>query len=448
LSDKNKKKLPSSFNIGNDILESDVSRVIVKSFIPSSEERIKALIDNILSLSNEEVKIALSDIIESFAYRHKNFKETLKKHYEMISEHIPNNYNISLEKKLLLGSYFSHEYSVEAAALFNPSIVQHPDQSNLKTGELRFIMSLRATGEGHISSIEFRSGIVNKKGKIVFDDAGHYLETPKLISKKISDNDLSDGYDISFSSESLIGERVIFPVTDDEICGLEDARFVRFIDDNKSVGYYATYTAYDGSNIVPKLIETKDFISFKVKNLSGNSVKNKGFALFPRKINGKYAMLSRQDGVSNYVMLSDNLYNWDKAEVLNSPDSSWNFVQIGNCGSPIETPQGWLVITHGVGAMREYCISSQLLDINDPSKVIASLKKPLISPAENEREGYVPNVVYSCGSLIHNGDLIIPYAASDNRCIMGSIKVNKVISELLYKKSNRKENSNNITRKT
>jgi predicted GH43/DUF377 family glycosyl hydrolase len=360
------------------------------------------------------------------------------------------------------------EYSIESAALFNPSIVLHPDQSHLSEGCLRFIMSLRATGEGHISSIVFRSGEIDDKGTIIFDTPSEYVETPdyqlnpvydrhlfqlKLLEMKAADetsarildqlsenfshaelhntitdyyasNNYSDtidtimwlansNYELNFSADHRISERVIFPVSENESSGIEDARFVRFKDDNGEITYYATYTAFNGISILPNLIETKDFVKFKIITLNGKAVQNKGMALFPRKINGQYVMLSRQDGENNRIMFSDHLHFWQASSIIQEPTYPWEFIQLGNCGSPLETEQGWLVITHGVGPMRQYCLGAILLNLENPTKIVARMREPFMTPHETEREGYVPNVLYSCGAIIHNGELIIPYAMSD-----------------------------------
>jgi len=382
------------------------------------------------------------------------------------------------------------EYSIESAALFNPSIVPHTDQTSLEEGSLRYIMSFRAVGEGHISSIVFRSGILDKNNKFIFDPISHYLETPQLsldikysrllfenklheigthnkitdhifnqlaenfsyleLSEKIKDlwetplfpaesqKEVCDiihwlansNYKMSFSPQHSISERVLFPVSESERSGIEDARFVQFTDDDTSVTYYATYTAYNGFKILPQLIETKNFVDFSVHTLNGQAVCNKGMALFPRKINGKYVMLSRQDGENNYIMYSDNIYFWQESTMIQEPHYPWEFIQIGNCGSPLETQEGWIVLTHGVGPMRQYTIAAILLDLHNPSKIIGRLEEPLLVPHEEEREGYVPNVVYSCGSLIHHNELIIPYAMSDITSSIATVGVGDILSAM------------------
>jgi predicted GH43/DUF377 family glycosyl hydrolase len=380
------------------------------------------------------------------------------------------------------------EYSVESAALFNPSIVPHPDQSRLDKGSLRFIMSLRAIGEGHVSSIVFRSGVLDEHNTVIFDPVSDYVERPDVHLNPVYDRYLfqlklnemevcnevtahildqlpenftydelkeeigvllakpiffegrqnrtfeimywlaNSNYEVDFHPDHQISERVIFPVSKNESRGIEDARFVQFFDDNGEVTYYATYTAYNGFNILPQLIETKDFIKFKVITLNGKAVKNKGMALFPRKIDGSYVMLSRQDGENNHIMFSDNIRFWQESKIIQEPTRPWEFIQVGNCGSPLETDQGWIVLTHGVGPMRQYCIGAMLLDLENPAKIIARLEEPLLTPQEEEREGYVPNVVYTCGAIFHNSDLVIPYGISDIKSGIATVGVRELIN--------------------
>jgi predicted GH43/DUF377 family glycosyl hydrolase len=446
----------------------DASRVITRLYIPHDKSRILKIIARVNNLSESSAETLMAKIFIEFFGRHKDIKRVLLRHFDVVVSNIPDSHSISETKKFLIGSYFTMEYSIESAALFNPSIVLHPDQSHLPEGCLRFIMSLRATGEGHISSIVFRSGEIDDKGTIIFDTPSEYVETPdyqlnpgydrhlfqlKLLEMKAADetsarildqlpenfshaelhntitdycpsnnyNDTIDtimwlansNYELNFSAVHRISERVIFPVSENESSGIEDARFVRFKDDNGEITYYATYTAFNGISILPNLIETKDFVKFKIITLNGKAVQNKGMALFPRKINGQYAMLSRQDGENNRIMFSDHLHFWQESNIIQEPTYPWEFIQLGNCGSPLETEQGWLVITHGVGPMRQYCLSAILLDLENPKKIVARMREPFMTPHETEREGYVPNVLYSCGAIIHNGELVIPYAMSD-----------------------------------
>lgn len=402
----------------------DCSRVIVKPHIPKDESRIKRIIMRVLRLSEEDAKQVLDNVIKNFSNRHRNILDAFDKNFNEIKKYIPENAEVSAEKRMLLGAYFSCEYSIQAAAFFNPSIVAHPDQSNLPDGSLRFILSFRSVGEGHISSIEFRSGIIDKNCNFTFDKATPYAECGCALNNPKINSD----YALQFKCNHELSEKVIFPMSKNDCNGIEDARFVRFVDDDGSVTYYATYTAYNGHDILPQLLETKDFINFKMNTLNGVFSKNKGMALFPRKINGKYMMVSRVDGENLYIMTSDNLYFWDNVKLLKEPENAWEFIQIGNCGSPIETEYGWVLLTHGVGPMRQYCIGITLLDIEEPSKVINNVVEPLIIPTEEEREGYVPNVVYSCGAIIHNGTLVIPYAMSDTRSGIITLSVSELFN--------------------
>ena len=468
----------------------DNSRVIMRPHVPSKLPRIDHMINRVLKLSEEEAEKLLKETLYLFADRHKNIEFQFLRHYDSVSEHIPKVTVVSKTQKLLIGSYFSMEYSIESAALFNPSIVPHPDQTLLAEGSVRFIMSLRATGEGHISSIVFRSGIVNKNFSFNFDSVSEFVETPAMVYDPFYDINLfqlklkdmnawnetsriimsklqpfftheelrlsiqeiylnphyktdswtvntikwlaDSNYKVKFNDDTAVSERVIFPVSENENKGIEDARFVKFTHDNGHSTYYATYTAYNGRRVLSQLIETLDFQTFNIITLNGEGVKNKGMALFPRMINGKYAMLSRQDGENNYIMFSDNLHFWHKAKLIQTPKESWEFVQIGNCGSPIETEKGWIVLTHGVGAMRQYSIGVILLDLEDPTKIIARLKEPLLTANEEEREGYVPNVIYSCGSMIVNDKLIIPYAMSDIASRIAIVDINDLFDKMIF----------------
>jgi predicted GH43/DUF377 family glycosyl hydrolase len=406
-------------------LKADYKRVLARPFVIGDEKRLRKIFDRVLKLSDNERSQELKGILGSFEARHKNIKRTFSKRYEDMAAKVKPKGKISEESKLLIGAYFTMEYSIEAAALFNPSMVWHPDQKNLPAGSKRFIISLRSTGEGHISSITFRSGVVDAANNITLDAPTKYLCQPELIE----DFGNSD-YAVTFASDTELSERVIFPYAPAETNGVEDARFVEFKEDDGSVKYYSTYTAYDGHAITPRILETTDFVKFKISTLKGSEVANKGFALFPRKVNGKYIMLSRQDNENNYIMFSDDLYTWNNKKMIMEPEHPWDFIQLGNCGSPIETEAGWLVLSHGVGAMRKYSIGAFLLDKNNTEKVIGNLMQPLISPNEDEREGYVPNVVYSCGGAVKDGDLIIPYAMSDYASSFAKVNLNDLIKEL------------------
>jgi beta-1,2-mannobiose phosphorylase / 1,2-beta-oligomannan phosphorylase len=476
------------------IFHPDASRVITR-FLYLNEERVAKTINSILNMTEIEAKIALSQILRDYSLRHRNISRIFEKHFAKVARH-NTLLNIDFESivfpyKILIGAYFTLEYSIESAAFFNPSIMEHPDQSETAKGTKRVILSFRATGEGHISSIVFRTGILDRNNHLIIEPIGKMVEEAEHVRRHIYDKQLftekldemqesqptlqtgkildklgdnfnydelrkcvsdarnsmnvspedelvinqiiwlaSSHYELEFSMDTNISQRVIFPVSALERNGIEDARFVKFIDENGSATYYATYTAYDGSSILPKMLETSDFYNFKVSPIHGEIAQNKGMALFPRKINGKYAMLCRLDGVNNYIAYSDSITFWREAKLLQEPKFPWEFIQIGNCGSPIETSEGWLVITHGVGPMREYVLGASLFDLENPEKEIGRLQSPLLVPNTSEREGYVPNVVYSCGSIIHNNDLIIPYAMSDYASTYATVNLKELLNEL------------------
>jgi len=320
----------------------------------------------------------------------------------------------------LIGAYFLNEYSFEASALFNPSIVRHPDQTGAPDHGCRFILSLRAVGEGHISSLTFRSGTLAADGGISIDPAARLASVPGVLSRTSQAN--GDDVEVMFRPEEKLSERVIFPITDAQSNGIEDARFVEFRDNGQTT-FYATYTAYSGRAIRSELLATTDFRSFRMSPLGGSATRNKGMALFPRKINGRYAMIARQDNENLYLIYSDDLYAWNGGQPILQPEYPWEFVQIGNCGSPIELDDCWLLLTHGVGPVRHYSIGAVLLDKNDPSKVLARARSPLIRPQPAEREGYVPNVVYTCGAMRHRDQIILPYAVSDTFSTFATIKI-------------------------
>lgn len=470
----------------------DSSRVVARYFM-NGDQRTKEMVSRIMILDEQQVNYTLEQTLREFARRHRNISHTFFKHCEHIRgviEDMQINYNtLSYERKMLIGSYCTMEYAIESAAFFNPSIVEDFDQAGLRKGEKRVIISFRATGEGHISSIVFRRGILDANNDLQVMKIGSQIDmaeiahkweynkkrfalkleemhTPAIFSaeilkdlpqqfgyhalKKVIEKSLAvkpisiekktsleeilwladSFYDIQFKHDSDITERVIFPISESESRGIEDARFVRFIEDGKPEKVFATYTAYNGHTIMPKLISTEDFYSFHVMPLRGDGAHNKNLALFPRKIKGKFAMLSRIDGVNNYIMYSDRATEWNNPICIQKPRYSWEFTQIGNCGSPIWTEDGWLIITHGVGAMRQYCIGASLFDLDDPSKEIGRLDEPLLSPQEDEREGYVPNVVYSCGSIIHNNSLILPFAVSDYSSTYCTIDMDELLEAL------------------
>lgn len=472
------------------VLSPNSRRVVLRSFEPASEQRKLKIIARLSTLSEVEVDQLLQQVLEEFHGRHQKPREFFLQRFEAVRGYVLTDASLTENRRLLIGAYFTQEYALESAALFNPSIVWHPDQSGLEAGSRRFVLSLRATGEGHISSITFRSGVVDANSKILVDEPTRFVTTPdavtdskyetNLFHRKLVELGLANGftehvfaqlnakftleqlegslqlalrenraqaesltplvksivtlaksnYEITYLSKHNLSERLIFPFGPTESNGIEDARFVEFHEEDGSTHYYATYSAYDGRFVLPQLLETDDFLNFKMHTLNGPAIADKGLALFPRKINGHYAMLSRQDGENLYLMYSDMLHFWYSKEMLLKPTFPWEFVQVGNCGPPIETDAGWLVLSHGVGPMRKYSIGAFLVDLDDPSRLIGRLRHPLLTPNENEREGYVPNVVYSCGAVVHNGQLIIPYAMSDYATTFGTIPLDELISAM------------------
>ncbi|TKC06326.1 glycoside hydrolase family 130 protein [Pedobacter frigoris] len=469
----------------------DPKRVIARFFF-NGEERAVEVVKHVMNLSDEDVFGLISPLLQEYSKRHRNITKILIRHSKKIRNCVERAGfdfdDIDKYRKLLLGSYFTHEYSIESAAFFNPSVVEDPDQSDLVEGERRLILSFRAVGEGHISSVVFRRALIDRHNDITVIPAGNYIDEAEVIKnavynkklflkkaadskidievldevgtklqdkfdyatlrkvildgKNLQENDLSkleydkilwlsDTYhEISFSRDTDISDRVIFPISEFERKGIEDARFVRFVKDDGSVIYYATYTAFDGAMIMPKLLQTTDFYDFKISPLHGIGAQNKNLALFPRKIGGKYVMMSRIDGFNNYLMYSDKLTVWDNPVMLQEPKFPWEFIQIGNCGSPIETAEGWLMITHGVGPMRRYCLGASLFDLDDPSIEIGRLSEPLVIPNTDEREGYVPNVLYSCGAIVHNDLLVIPYGLSDYCSSFATVNLELLLNKL------------------
>jgi predicted GH43/DUF377 family glycosyl hydrolase len=513
------------------VFSPDPSRIIAR-FLYLNDDRSADIIRKVLAMPEKEINIAMSQLLRAYSRRHRNISRIFEKHFARMAPIFDkievNEEDLNTSQKALIGSYFTMEYSIESAAFFNPSVMEDPDQSGIRSDEKRVIFSFRATGEGHISSIVFRTGILDRNNNMTIEPVGKMLAeadvikrnfydkktfqerldemikaenaiVPVILDKPVENPDHANGippviigqtkkkhqaediptsafimdklgynftygelmknlaiaikkpgisegqikilnhvmwmasshYEINFSIDSAISERVIFPVSATEQKGIEDARFVKFTDDNGEVTYYATYTAYDGIAILPKLISTKDFYNFKILPINGELARDKGMALFPRKIKGKYAMLCRIDGVNNYIAYSDSINVWREAKIIQQPKYPWEMVQIGNAGSPIETEEGWLVITHGVGPMREYNLGASLFDLENPEIEIGRLKQPLMKPNEAEREGYVPNVIYSCGSIIHNEDLIIPYAMSDHSSTYATVNLRELLDVLI-----------------
>jgi predicted GH43/DUF377 family glycosyl hydrolase len=410
-------------------LRPDPARVVVRPFRPATEPRdlnpidktrANRIVDRVLALDPEMAANQLGDVLENFQGRHRNLLETFEARTDEMEDVFAPHAVFTNVQRQLIGAYFMHEYSFEASALFNPSIVSHPDQSGAPEGGRRFILSLRAVGEGHVSSLTFRSGSIAADGRVTVDPTARLASIPR-VRNRISGPD-GDGVEIIFTPDEHISERVIFPVTDSQSNGIEDARFVEF-DDSWRKTFYATYTAYSGKAIRSELLETTDFVSFRMSPLRGAATRNKGMALFPRKFDGEYAMIGRIDNENLYLIYSDDLYSWDGGLAVLKPQFPWEFVQIGNCGSPIELDNGWLLLTHGVGPVRKYSIGAVLLDKGDPSKVLARSREPLVRPEPSEREGYVPNVVYTCGAIRHNDQIILPYAVSDTFSNFATIKI-------------------------
>ncbi|MGA7811056.1 glycoside hydrolase family 130 protein [Bradyrhizobium sp.] len=417
-------------------LRPDPARVIVRPFKPATEPRdlnptdkmrANHIVDRVLALDSVAADAELADVLDNFQGRHRNLLETFDARAKEMEEAFAAHGAFSKIQRRLVGAYFLNEYSFEASALFNPSIVPHPDQSDVPNGGVRFILSLRAIGEGHVSSLTFRTGMIAANGSLSIDPAARLASLPR-ISQRIAAPD-GDRVELIFKPEEDLSERVLFPVTESQSNGIEDARFVEF-DDGDRKTYYATYTAYSGRAIRSELIETRDFMSFRLAPLRGAAARNKGMALFPRKIRGKYAMIARQDNENLYLIYSDDLYTWDGGEAVMKPEFPWEFVQIGNCGSPVELDEGWLLLTHGVGPVRRYSIGAALLDKSDPSKVLARTREPLLRPEPSEREGYVPNVVYTCGAMRHNDLIILPYAVSDTFSNFATIRISALLRSM------------------
>src|SRR5688572_6900413 len=410
-------------------LRPDPARVVVRPFRPTPEPRdlnpsdktrANHIVSRVLGLEAGAAEQQLTDVLENFEGRHRNLLEIFETRAAEMEDALVPHAALSKVQRQLVGAYFLHEYSFEASALFNPSIVRHPDQSGAPEGGCRFVLSLRAVGEGHISSLTFRSGTINANGNVAIDPTARLASVPTIQSRTCGPN--GDTVDVIFRPDEELSERVIFPVTDTQSNGIEDARFVEFNDGGQKT-FYATYTAYSGRAIRSELIETKDFHSFRMTPLAGSVARNKGMALFPRKIDGRYAMIGRQDNENLYLIYSDDLYTWNGGQCILQPEHPWEFVQIGTCGSPIEMDDSWLLLTHGVGPVRKYSIGAVLLDKKDPSKVLARSRAPLVRPEPNEREGYVPNVVYTCGAMRHGDQIILPYAISDTFSNFSTIKI-------------------------
>ncbi len=404
----------------------DYSLVIARCF-GVSQARAEAVSELISAMDGVKVERALAETTQRFRGRHSSVEQTWLEHAARAAAYVPETAAWSDPFRKLLGACFTAEYSVAAAALFNPSLClfPEPDAEEERTGRRRAVLSVRATGEGHISSLMFRGVDIEVDGSVRIEDP----VTP-LSTGVVTEGTADEGYWVCFPPKVPLAARVIFPYASDEVQGLEDARFVRYEDDAGAVTYFATVTGYDGRNITPKMIETVDFRCFRVFPCTGQAARNKDMALFPRPVGGRYAMVSRQDGRSIFIMYSQCLHRWDRAELLRVPHEEWEMVQIGSCGSPIELEEGWLLPIHGVAPFRRYAIGFYLLDLDDPGRVIAATRTPLLEPQENERDGYVPNVVYSCGGVLHNGRLVLPYAVNDTAVRVAGARVEDILAQL------------------
>jgi predicted GH43/DUF377 family glycosyl hydrolase len=468
-------------------LAADPRRVLARPFIPGAGSRIDAVVERVRALSDARVENILSTVLLDYRSRHKDIRAVFRQSCATALALVERRVELSEDRRLLVGAYFTNEYSLESAALFNPSMVLHPDQNGVPKGGSRFVMSLRACGEGHISSIEFRTGIVDAECDVQLDPITRFALTARALDdtryhkatyilklvemaadqqwteavlgqldseftmsdlkdaiekcrprqgshipfKEATDNMLwlaRSNYELDFSPESELAERVIYPVSENESRGIEDARFVRFTYPDGRIAYYATYTAYNGFRVLPQIIQTTDFRYFKVNTLNGRCVQNKGMALFPRKIGDDFVMASRLDGENIYLLRSDNIHFWNESKLVHQPRYPWEFIQVGNCGSPIETEKGWVLLTHGVGPMRQYWIGALLLDLEDPSRVLGELAEPMLTPEPAERDGYVPNVVYSCGPMRHEDRLVIPYGIADSHIRVATVSIPELLA--------------------
>ncbi len=470
-------------------LAPDPRRVLARPFFVDRPARLSSIVERVRALSDEEAAALFAEVLADFRPRHKDILGVFRQNFAMVATSVSGPLDVPEERRLLLGAYFTQEYSLESAALFNPSMVIHPDQNGVPPGATRFVMSLRACGEGHISSIEFRTGIVDQHHVVCLDGQSPFAVAARPVNDALYEkatytlklremaaydamaedvlalldaeftmsalegaiaasrapgrsqtqfNETADymrwlarsNYHLDFSPDIELSERVIFPVSENESRGIEDARFVRFTHSDGRVVYYATYSAYNGFRVLPQLIETMDFQYFKINTLNGRCVQNKGMALFPRRLGSDYVMAARLDGENIFLLRSENIHFWNESTMIHRPKQRWEFIQLGNCGSPIETDEGWLLLTHGVGPMRQYSISAILLDLEDPSRVIGELTEPLLRPNADERDGYVPNVVYSCGPMRHGDHLVIPFGVSDAYTTFATVSIPALLAEL------------------
>jgi predicted GH43/DUF377 family glycosyl hydrolase len=474
-------------------LRPDPARVVARLFLPGEEphlahSRAQEVVTRVMALDDAEVDRRVARLVDAFAARHRNYEDLLISHASVVASHVADAHRLSAARTLLLGATFTAEYAVEAAAVCNPSAVLHPDQSSLEDGQIRIAISVRGIGEGHVSSIGFRSAVVGPGERWAFSPPRHPVSAGVVSSApwrrahlravladhgdidelaqsvlrslpvRFTDADLehalaevhphlmsrpgahetallirrlvSSAYEVTFDTGVALEQRVVMPSAADERNGMEDARFTRFVDADATIDYRATYTAYDGRRIAPRLLTSPDLRTFRAHRLAGSAARNKGMALFPRPVNGRRLALCRSDGETSTLASSTDGFTWTAQQVIHAPSASWETVQVGNCGPPIETERGWLVLTHGVGAMRTYSIGAILLDLDDPSIVLGRLDRPLLEPEAAEQDGYVPNVVYSCGGLVHDGLLWLPYGIGDARIGVAYVPVADVLAAL------------------
>jgi len=476
-------------------LAADRSRVITRLFVPGQEgfehqdSRAGAVLARVLALDEDEVRASLDDVVARFDGRHRDLVGTFRRHAREVADRVDPASDLSDARMLLLGAVFTNEYAIEGAALCNPSMVAHPDQAGTPEGSLRFVMSVRGIGEGHRSSIGFRTGVVDGADDVTIDDpaplasvgpvvptlldgavmrselrrlhgageAADYVldalgdqftradldeQVDKLLTHRRTRGRAAETislirtiadrtYGVEFDDGIPLSERVLWPAMSAEGAGMEDARFVRFVDDDGSVTFYASYTAYSGSHISQQLLDTEDFRMFTSTPMVGPAAANKGLALFPRRIRGRFAAMCRSDRESNSIAYSDHPFEWTESVPCQQPARAWEALQLGNCGPPIETEAGWLVLTHGVGPMRTYRIGAMLLDLDDPARILGQLHQPLLSPAVDEQDGYVPNVVYSCGALVHGDTLVVPYGIGDAAIGVATVPLGELLAALV-----------------
>lgn len=413
------------------VLKPDPSRTVVRPFEPGyprgfddGRTRTDETVELILSLDDEELRRQLDGVTASLDENHRDVDATLLRRFDQMADRIPAAAGMSAEQQRLIGAYFSQEYAYEAAALFNPSAVLHPDQAGLSEGAVRFVLSLRGVGEGHVSSVTFRTGVWTPGGDLTIDDPGSTSVPPIIVPRDDDDGTVH----LDCGGSRNISETVLFPTLPSQRQGIEDMRLVRFVEEDGQAIYHGTYTAFSGAEARSELLTTTDFKSFEMRALTGDVASAKGMAIFPRRVEGRYVTLGRQDNKNIWLNVSDDLLHWDSGAKLIEPRYPWEFVQMGNCGSPLEVDEGWLVLTHGVGTVRNYCIGACLLDKKDPSKLLARTPRPVLAPSPHERDGYVPNVVYSCGALLSGRTMLLPYAVADSFSAFGSLSVDNLLT--------------------